>query len=204
MDRLRHLVRNRCRYVRVCLTVGAVLPPLRWHQSPNQSPRLHGITPYLIVLHRPVGSFAGAEATLTSAAAQVSAHILTDSNREAVQMVPWDRKAWTCASFNSASYNLEIDDDAWSGRDPEALATAARITAFLCKRTGIPPNWTREPLHSPGVIRHYDLGAAGGGHTDPTTDLRVWRDFMARVVAEYDRGGFRPTWGIGQLQRLSV
>jgi hypothetical protein len=37
------------------------LPPLRQHHSPNQSARLHGIVPYLIVLHRPVGGYAGAE-----------------------------------------------------------------------------------------------------------------------------------------------
>src|SRR3954469_23432170 len=118
-----------------------VLPPLRQHASPNQSARLHGIVPYLIVLHRPVGGYAGAEQTLTDPATQVSAHILTDSDREAVQLVLWDRKAWTCEIFNSPSYNLEVDDHAWDGSDPAALETAARITAFLCKRTGIPPTW---------------------------------------------------------------
>src|SRR5207302_3075258 len=141
----------------------------------------------------------GAEATLTYPTppggddARVSSHVLTNSNREAVQLVPWDRKAWSCKSFNSASYNLEIDDDAWSGDDPAALATAARITAFLCKRTGIPPTWTREPTHAPGVVRHYDLGIAGGGHTDPTTDAALWRQFMQAVNAEWTRDGFRPT-----------
>lgn len=187
----------------------AVLPPLRQHPSPNQSARLHGLVPYLIVLHRPVGAFAGAEATLTDPCHDhpedaVSAHILTDSNREAVQLVPWDRKAWTCASFNSASYNLEIDDRAWDSSDPAALQTAARITAFLCKRTGIPPAWSLSPTHTPGVCRHYDLGAAGGGHTDPTTDAQRWRQFMGLVRGEYDRGGFRPTWGVGQLRHIAT
>jgi hypothetical protein len=183
---------------------GVPLPKLRLHSSPNQSARLHGLTPYLVVVHRPVGGFAGAEATLTDPAAQVSAHILTDSNREAVQLVPWDRKAWACASFNSASYNLEIDDAAWTGADPAGLATAARIVAFLCKRTGIPPTWTPQPTHTPGVCRHYDLGRAGGGHTDPTTDTARWRRFMQQVVAEHDRGGFRPTWGVGTLHRIDT
>jgi hypothetical protein len=187
----------------------AVLPPLRQHASPNQSARLHGIVPYLVVLHRPVGGYAGAEATLVDPRPDdpkeaVSAHVLTDSNREAVQLVPWDRKAWTCADFNTSSYNLEIDDDAWNGRDPAALETAARITAFLCKRTGIPPTWTLQPTHAAGVCRHYDLGRAGGGHTDPTTDVRVWRAFMAKVRGEYDRGGFRPTWGEGTLHRIDT
>lgn len=183
---------------------GVVLPPLRQHPSPNVADRLHGIIPYLVVLHRPVGSYGSAERTLTDPAAQVSAHLLTDSNREAVQLVPWDRKAWTCATFNSASYNLEIDDDAWNGRDPAALATAARITAFLCKRTGIPPVWTHHPHDVPGVCRHYDLGRAGGGHTDPTTDVQVWRRLMQAVVAEFDRGEFRRTYGVGLLHRIDV
>jgi hypothetical protein len=155
-----------------------------------------------------VGSFAGAERTLTDdsrpPSQRVSAHLLTDSNREAVQLVPWHRKSWTAGSFNSASYNLEVDDDAWNGRDPHAFATAARIVAFLCKRTGIPPVWTREPTHSPGVTRHFDLGRAGGGHTDPTTDPALWRRFVATVRDEWDRGGFRPEWGIGELHRIDT
>jgi hypothetical protein len=186
------------------VTAAVLLPHLREHASPNQSARLHGLTPYLIVVHRPVGAFAGAEATLTDPAAQVSAHVLTDSNREAVQLVPWDRKAWACASFNSASYNIEVDDLAWDGSDPAGLATAARIVAFLCTRTGIPPTWTLQPTHAAGVCRHYDLGRAGGGHTDPTTDVRVWRAFMAKVRGEYDRGGFRPSWGVGTLHRIDT
>jgi hypothetical protein len=182
------------------------LPNLRHHPSPNQSARL--IVPYLIVVHRPVASFASAERTLTDDTRppkeRVSAHVLTDSNREAVQLVPWDRKAWTCELFNSASYNLEIDDDAWNGSDPAALATAARIVAFLNKRTAIPPVWTHHPHRDPGVCRHFDLGRAGGGHTDPTTDDERWRHFIAMVRVEYDRGGFRPTWGVGKLARIDT
>jgi hypothetical protein len=182
------------------------LPDLRHHPSPNQSARL--VVPYLIVAHRPVASFASAERTLTDGSRplreRVSAHVLTDSNREAVQLVPWDRKAWSCVTFNSPSYNLEIDDHAWDGRDPAALATAARIVAFLCKRTGIPPTWTHAPTHTPGVCRHFDLGRAGGGHTDPTTDVARWLHFIGMVGAEFDRGGFRPTWGVGKLARIDT
>jgi hypothetical protein len=180
------------------------LPPLRQHPSPNQSARAHGIVPYLIVLHRPVGGYASAERTLTKQGSGVSAHILTDSNREAVQLVPWDRKSWTAASFNSASYNIEVDDNAWDGTDWDAFRAAARIVAYLCMRTGIPPVWTRDPLTTPGVIRHYDLGAAGGGHTDPTRDRKLWRTFVARVKDEYDHGEFRPVYGVGELHRIDV
>lgn len=160
--------------------------------------------PYLIVVHRPVGSYVSALRTLTDPAARVSAHVLTDSNRRAAQLVPWDRKAWACATFNAPSYNLEIDDDAWNGRDPAALATAARIVAYLCKRTGIPAVWQWQPLRAPGIVRHADLGRAGGGHTDPTLDATLWRRFVADVSAEVRRGGFRPVWGVGELQRIDV
>lgn len=189
-----------------------ILPPLRQHPSPNQSARAHGIVAYLVVLHRPVGGYEGSIRTLCDPNkkdaqgrdARVSAHLITDSNREATQLVPWDKKAWTAGTFNSASYNLEIDDNAWDGTDWNAFRTAARITAFLCKRTGIPPVWTRDPLNKPGVIRHYDLGKAGGGHTDPTLDEKLWRRFVARVKAEHDHGGFKPTWGIGELKRIDL
>lgn len=178
-----------------------VLPPLVQRPSPNQSTR-RGVVPYLVVVHRPVGSYAGAVATCLDPARQVSYHVLTDSDREATQLVPWDRKAWSCVAFNSASYNVSIDDDAWTGADDAALATAARIVAFLCKRTGIPPTWTLAPSHTAGVTRHADLGRAGGGHSDPTTDTDLWRDFMVTVRAEWSRAGFRPTWGTGELLPL--
>lgn len=187
---------------------GVVLPPLEWHASPNHSARAHGIVPYLIVVHRPVGSYASALRTLTDddrpPDERVSAHILTDSNRRAAQLVPWNRKAWTSATFNSASYNLEVDDDAWNGRDPAAFYSAARIVAYLCSKTGIPPTWSRNPQHTPGVTRHVDLGRAGGGHTDPTQDVALWRSFMGRVLGEFQRGGFRPVYGRGKLHPIDV
>lgn len=184
--------------------MGAVLPPLTWRESPNKSGRTETTAPYLVVVHRPVGSYASASRTFLDPAAQVSAHVLTNSNVGATQFVAWHEKAWACAAFNSASYNLEVDDDAWTGRDDAGLTSAARIVAFLCKRTGIPPVWSRDPLHLPGVTRHLDLGRAGGGHSDPTTDNTRWRGFVALVKSEFDRGGFRESWGTGVLRRIDV
>lgn len=189
---------------------GVALPRLPWHPSPNHSTR-RGIVPHLIVVHRPAGSFGSALATLCDPDppggddARVSAHVLTGTRSRAAQLVAWDRKAWTCAAFNAASYNLEVADEAWVLHgDTKAWAEAARIVAFLCKRTGIPPTWARDPLHSPGVVRHLDLGIAGGGHTDPTTDVALWRRFVAAVRAEHERGGFRPVYGVGELHRIDV
>jgi len=178
------------------------LPPLNQVVSPNQSTR-RGTVPFLIVVHRPAGGYQSAIRTLCDPASEASAHIVTDSGREATQLVPWDRKAWSCRTFNSVSYNVEVDDDAWTG-DTAGFNAAARIVAFLCTRTGIPPRWSTSPTHKPGVIRHYDLGKAGGGHTDPTLDVRVWQRFIERVTFEHKHGVFRPAYGAGELHRIDL
>ena len=79
---------------------------------------------------------------------------------------------------------------------------AARIFAFICHKTSIPAARSRNPLHDPGIVRHVELGRAGGGHTDPTQDDRVWRRFVAQVQEELERGDFRESWGRGTLQRI--
>ena len=182
------------------------LPPLAWRPSPNVSDRSPGIVPYLIVAHRPVGSYHGSVDWLCNPRSQASAHIVTEGNStgadEATQLVEWDKKAWACASFNSASYNVEVDDDAWNGADPEAFEVAARIFAFICHKTGIPAARSQDPLHDPGIVRHVELGRAGGGHTDPTQDEHLWRRFLVQVQTELERGDFRDSWGRGTLQRI--
>ncbi len=185
-----------------------MLPQLAWQESPNQSGRaLHkGAVPFLIVVHRPVGSYHGSADWLCNPKSQASAHVLTEGNGTGVdvatQLVAWDRKAWHAMAFNSISYGIEVDDDAWDGGDKGAFLTAARIVAFLCARTGIPAAQARNPLANAGVVRHADLGAAGGGHTDPTLDATLWRGFLRQVVRELDRGGFRKTWGRGRLAKV--
>lgn len=183
---------------------GLTLPELKYVQSPNFSARLHGIVPYLVVLHRPVsgGNYLAALRTLTNPHAQVSAHILTEG-KQATQLVEWHWKAWACATYNSVSYNIEADDNAWDGSDWDAFLNAAHITAWICHKTNIPPVWSRNP-HQPGVTRHYDLGAAGGGHTDPTLNLTVWRNFIKQVAHDVENTGWRSRWGRGRLLRLGT
>jgi len=180
---------------------GLTLPSLDWVESPNVSDRLHGIAPFLVVVHRPVGSFSGALRTLTTKGTDVSAHVLTE-HKSATQLVPWHRKAWTCKSFNSVSYNIEADDNAWDGSDWDAFFTAAHIAAWLCHKTGIPPVWSRDPTNKPGVTRHLDLGVAGGGHTDPTSNLTIWKNFVKQVAHDVEHTGWRRTWGRGRLARI--
>lgn len=184
-----------------------VLPPLLYRRSPNQSSR-HGEKVHLVVCHRPVGSYQGSidylcEPTVYNPDGSVksgpnaSAHVITKpGGLEATQLVGWNGKAWACAAFNAFSDNIEFSDEMWAGNDPDGLAVAARIVAFRCHVRGIPPMWTRDPAHTPGVARHYDLGIAGGGHTDPTTDNSLWAAFMRMVAVEFARGGFRASWGL--------
>jgi len=172
-----------------------VLPPLLWDPSPNYSSR-RGQSVHLVVCHRPVGSYEGSIATLKNPASQASAHVITKpGGQEATQLVAWGDKAWACMAFNAFSDNIEFSDEMWVGDDPEGLAVAARIVAFRLHERGLPAVWTRDPNNKPGFTRHYDLGMIGGGHTDPTTDLAVWEQFVSMVQAEAKRGGFRKTWG---------
>ena len=188
--------------------MGVLLPKLAFRETPNQSSRhLHnGIAPFLIVVHRPVGTYHGSVDWLCNPKSQASAHVITEGNGtgvdEATQLVPWDRKAWHAMAFNSISYGIEVDDDAWNGNDRGSFLTAARICAYLCHQTGIPPHMSTNPLSSPGICRHFDLGQAGGGHTDPTMDAKLWRSFLAQVQLELERGHFRKTWGRGTLARI--
>jgi hypothetical protein len=184
------------------------LPRLDFMRSPNCSQRLlhRGVKPYLLVAHRPVGAYHGSADWLCNPKSEASAHLITEGNGtkvdEATQLVPWDQKAWACMSFNSVSYNFEIDDDAWNGKDPGALLVAQRIFGFFCHKTGIPPRLSVKPTHDPGIISHFLLGVAGGSHTDPTEEIAKLKAFIRGVDYQVHRGGFRTTWGKGRLVRI--
>lgn len=172
-----------------------ILPPLHWVQSPNQSARPTGVPVDLIVVHDTEGGYQGAISWFANSHAQVSAHlVLKENGSEATQMVAYSRKAWHCANFNSRSIGLEMAGFAKAGYGPHQWAVAARIVAFLLHQHHLPARWAHGG-NGPGFCRHYDLGAAGGGHYDPTTDDAVWARFVRQVQAELARGGFRPSWG---------
>lgn len=183
-----------------------ILPQLKYRMSPNQSDRRGSVN--LVVAHRwglkpnpdARTAYQGVINHLCDPAAAASAHIVYEGSElnEATQLVPWGKKAWACAHYNSVSDNIEFADDIWAGMDTHGFHVAARIVAFRCHKRGIPATWVhgRDLIAGkPGVTRHYDLGAIGGGHTDPTTDTKVWVEFMRLVKLELKRGGFRTTWG---------
>lgn len=189
--------------------MGYVLPKLVWKESPNQSTRTQPVS--LVVAHRwgnpPATDKKQAQAGydsnvrwLSTPSAQVSAHVVYGGSlvNEATQLVPWGRKAWTCMAFNSMSDNIEFADAIWLGHDDPGLHVAARICAFRLHQRGLPAVWVHgdQLIHGGrGITRHYDLGQAGGGHYDPTTDDALWELFLSMVKFELRRGGFRAEWG---------
>jgi hypothetical protein len=183
-----------------------VLPRLEYRMSPNVSARRGPVS--LVVAHRWAArvlpderrTYHGVIDHLCDPAADASAHIVYEGSElnEATQLVPWGMKSWACAHYNSASDNIEFPDDMWFGKDDHAFKVGARIVAFRCHVRKIPAVWVRGRdllAGKPGVTRHYDLGAIGGGHADPTTNDALWRDFMRLVQLEVKRGGFREHWG---------
>lgn len=176
------------------------LPPLVWRASPNESRRLAPVR--LVVVHRPVGSYEGSIRHLCDPDSDASAHVIVREDAgEATQLVKWDRKAWACASFNSVSDNIETPDAIWQGplndERERVMHVCARIVAFRLHVRHLPAAWRTgaDLLDLPGVTRHYDLGAAGGGHSDPTTDTSRWVEFLMMVEQELARGQFRLSWG---------
>jgi N-acetyl-anhydromuramyl-L-alanine amidase AmpD len=177
--------------------VGVTLPPLKTVWSPNWSERSDTID--LIVVHDTEGGYEGAVAWFRSVASQVSAHIvLREDGGEATQCVPYAKKAWHAAAYNSRSIGLELAGLASHGYYQAELRHATRIVAFFLRRHKLPPI-LRNPAaghDGPGFTFHQYLGPAGGSHSDPGFSPEQARAFAALVKSEYDRGGFRKEWGV--------
>lgn len=186
------------------------LPRLEWLASPNHSSR-HGSRVNRVVVHRWGVKFHSMEAEQASykgvlhyfqqPQSQVSAHVVYPGSAapgEATQMVTWREKAWAEAHYNPDSVEVESADAIWLGHDPEGLQQLAHMVAFMLHHWELPPRMLAPATVATqrGFCRHADLGLLGGGHTScPTTDLHLWHSFAAKVLAEYERGGFRESWG---------
>lgn len=175
-----------------------VLPPLKFRWSPNFGRRLLPVR--LVVAHRPVGSYQSAIASMCDANHEAAAQvIIREDGREGTQLVPWNKKAWACRFFNSVSDNIEMPDWIWSGPMTEekerVMRVCARAVAFRIHKRRLPCKFVGPAGR--GWTTHARLGKAGGGHTDPTTDPQRLALFDRMVHEEFERGGFRRTWGWG-------
>jgi N-acetyl-anhydromuramyl-L-alanine amidase AmpD len=172
------------------------LPELAFHESPNQSRRLHGEHGVrLIVVHTGEGSFDSVLNTILSPQREAAYHVLLDAAkpRRGAQTVPWGRKAWHAGFVNSRSDGIAVSG--FADRfdvDSHYAHVLARMVAKRCKVRGIPARGTRNPA-GVGVIRHADVDPHR--RRDPTPDLREWRQFLELVAQEARRGNFRPVWG---------
>lgn len=153
------------------------------HNVRNQSARSTSAAPVLIVLHtteghnRPgVGDLKDLAAFFDNPAVEASSHVANDAEGHDARMVPDERKAWTCAGFNSVSLNIEqigfasTSKAEWFKQASHQLANTAKWIAFWHEKFGIP---TRRgavrgsTVTRSGVVGHKQLGAEGGGHVDP-------------------------------------
>lgn len=181
-----------------------ILPALTWKPTRAKESR-DGQKIVRVVVHRwgvayttphaEAVSYHGVLNWFESPANQASAHVVFPGSAvpgHATQMIEWAEAAWAEAAYNRSSVEIESADAIWLGHDPHGFQQLARIVAFLLKRNGLPAIYSAEK----GFCRHADLGAAGGGHTAcPTTDMHLWLAFASLVKHEYQRGGFRKTWG---------
>lgn len=163
---------------------GLVLPTLKRTLSPNYSSR-GGTKIDLCVIHDCEGSEAGSISWFLNPASKVSAHyVLSEDGSRATLMVDPANKAWHAVAFNSRSIGVEMAGFAAKGYAASEWGAEASIVAYLLHRYQIPCRWVRGGVGS-GFCSHYDLGQAGGGHKDPTTDPTVWNAFCARVAGAY-------------------
>ena len=174
----------------------AVLPTLVQRHTPNQSSR-NGARVHLLVWHETAGAYDGAVSWLCNPAAQASAHlVIREDGGEAAQLVHLAEKAWHAAAFNAMSVGVEHANTTAKGYATERqLEVSARVFAWLCLHLRIPPRWSRDGA-APGICRHLDLGAAGGGHFNCGPGLHDWQRFLVMVHAELERGGFRDKWAL--------
>ena len=149
--------------------------------SPNKSSR-NGAHPTLIVIHATVshnlkglGDIKAIGEWFSRPSTQASAHVCTDNEGNSARYVRDAHKAWHCAGYNRMSLGIEqILPGTAAGNRAEITRDmyreTARWVARWSKMYGIP---IRKAVVSggqvmkAGVIRHSELGALGGGHSDP-------------------------------------
>ena len=179
------------------------LPALKHVPSPNYSLRGAAAVRQFVV-HDCEGSYAGAIGWFAQVRSQVSAHIvLRKDGLEATQCVPMDRKAWHACAANPIPTASSWRVSRRTASAISELDAAAAIVAWGLKRRGLPCR-SAERGEGDGFCSHYDLGAAGGGHLDITTDRNVWLGFAARVEAAYSAFAAAPLpdWALDGLPPL--
>ena len=139
----------------------------------NQSSR-NGTAVKLIVLHtteshdRPgLGDIQAIIGWFDNPRSQASSHVVNDKEGNDARLVADERKAWTCASYNPQSLNLEqiawarYSRTEWLTKRHAQLRNTAEWIAYWSKAHAIP--LMHSTVH--GVCQHRDVSGPGG-HTD--------------------------------------
>lgn len=169
-----------------------VLAPLHWKRSPNFSTR-HGEHVTHLVWHATIGHYAPSIAWLCDPAADASAHLVVNEHGDdATQLVRLSDKAWHAVAANGYSVGVEHASLGQGFATHAQLLQSARLFGWLCHHFGIPPvHGIGRPR---GIVRHRDLGLAGGGHVDGPTDHVWFGEFLPAVHANVNAGGYRKTY----------
>jgi hypothetical protein len=180
-----------------------VLPKVIWTPTQAKGSR-HGAKVQRVVIHRwgvkyvskakTAAAYKGVISEFLDKKNEASSHFVFPGcavPNEITQMVRYSDYAWTQSAYNPTSMEIECADAMWLGHDDEGFEQCAHIVGFWLKHFKLPPVWSVDH----GFCRHYDLGAKGGGHSDPTTNLRLWKEFVGLVQTEYKQGGYRTSWG---------
>ena len=171
-----------------------VLPPLKQKHTPNQSSR-NGQAITHLVWHATAGHYTPSIFWLCQPAADASAHlVLREDGGEATQLVNLEAKAWHAVAWNGFSVGVEHASMGAGFASSPQVEVSARVFGWLCWHLNIPPVFG---LHRPrGIVRHRDLGRAGGGHSDGPTDQVWFHEYLPAVQNEVARGGFRKVWAL--------
>ena len=172
----------------------ATLAPLVQRRSPNYSSR-NGTPVTHLVWHSTAGAYAPSVSWLCEPRAQASAHlVIREDGGEVTQLVHLANKAWHAVAANPFSVGVEHASHGAGFASQGQVSESARLFGWLCWHLGIPPVFG---LHRPaGIVRHRDLGVAGGGHSDGPTDAEWFSVFLPAVQREVIRGGFRKTYAL--------
>lgn len=163
-----------------------------------QSYRTSGIDIDAIILHSTEG-FTGPNGLkdmgnyFDQARTQASSHRGVDRLGRLAIYVPDSKKAWTCVQYNSATLNVEIigfssqTSGMWWRYYPQ-LRKVAYLVAYWSDRHGIPLRKgaaSNGRIVKPGVLRHMDLGVAGGNHGDPGANFPM--DWVIRKAKKFQQ-----------------
>lgn len=154
------------------------------HRSPNRYAGEMRQPPLLIVLHstegqnkfKSVEDLEGLGNMFADPSFEASSHVAVDGDGWSARFVGDEDAAWHVAAFNRVALGIEEVGFAAGTWNKRERREAARWIAQWSHEHGIPIRRAKvsgETVVRSGIIRHHDLGVAGGGHVDPGPHYNV-------------------------------